>query len=160
MRILVVSDSHGYEKNLLRIITMVEPDLLVHCGDVENGESIIRQKANCPCYFVGGNNDFFSGLPKEVTFTAGPCKIWVTHGHRYGVHGGTDVLEREGRARGVQVVMFGHTHKPYLRKADGMVILNPGSVTYPRQEGRKPSYLVMIIEESGQVEYAQRFLED
>ncbi len=160
MRILVVSDSHGYEKNLFKIISFVEPDMLVHCGDVEGGENRIRQKANCPCYFVRGNVDYFSDLPQEAVFEAGPLSVWVTHGHRYGVNGGTKILEQEGRARNAQVVMFGHTHKPYLRKTEGMVLLNPGSVSYPRQEGRKPGYLIMLVEESGQVEYVQRFLED
>lgn len=45
--------------------------------------------------------------------------------------------------------MFGHTHKPYLETKDGVTILNPGSLSYPRQEGRRPSYMIMDIDEAG-----------
>lgn len=46
--------------------------------------------------------------------------------------------------------MFGHTHKPYLETKDGVTILNPGSLSYPRQEGRRPSYMIMDIDEAGE----------
>ena len=54
-------------------------------------------------------------------------------------------LDSEYNARGrrsskVDIVMFGHTHKPYFEQKDGITVLNPGSLAYPRQEGRKGSY--------------------
>ena len=49
--------------------------------------------------------------------------------------------------------MFGHTHKPYLDTEDGITILNPGSLSYPRQEGRRPSYMIMTIDEAGEAHY-------
>ena len=39
--------------------------------------------------------------------------------------------------------MFGHTHRPYLDQGKEITVLNPGSVSYPRQEGRKGSYMIM-----------------
>ncbi len=43
--------------------------------------------------------------------------------------------------------MYGHTHKPSLSVEDGVMVLNPGSIAYPRQAGRKATYMVMEIEE-------------
>ena len=66
MKILVVSDTHGHEKNLMTVLNRVRPvDALIHCGDVEGGEDYIRAAAECPVYMVRGNNDYFSDLPRD-----------------------------------------------------------------------------------------------
>ena len=41
--------------------------------------------------------------------------------------------------------MYGHTHKPVVDQDRDIIAVNPGSLTYPRQEGRSPSYIVMTI---------------
>lgn len=160
MKILVVSDTHGHDENLMRALQRELPiDALIHCGDLEGSEGYIPEAVECPCYFVRGNNDFFSDLPKEEEFTLGNYRILVTHGHLYGVSMSTCVLEEEARSRQVQVVMFGHTHYPYLEEMEDLTVLNPGSLSYPRQPGRKPSYLVMEIDEQGKAHYEHRYLE-
>ena len=55
------------------------------------------------------------------------------------------------RARGADIVIFGHTHKPCLKFEKDMIIMNPGSLTYPRQENRLPSYIVLEMAEDGTV---------
>lgn len=161
MKILVVSDTHGRDKNLMEVLRRVKPlDALIHCGDVEGTEMQIRQAAECPCYLVRGNNDYFSDLPREEIVTLGGCQILVTHGHAYGVSFETEVLEEEARSRGVQVVMFGHTHRPFLEQKEGLTLLNPGSLSYPRQQGRRPGFLIMEIDQEGVAHYTQNFLEE
>ena len=54
--------------------------------------------------------------------------------------------------------MFGHTHKPYLDVQEGLTVLNPGSLSYPRQEDRRPSYIWMEIDEEGKAHYEIRYL--
>ena len=54
-------------------------------------------------------------------------------------------LKQEARDRGVDIVMYGHTHKPVVDQDRDIIAVNPGSLTYPRQEGRSPSYIVMTI---------------
>ena len=42
MKILVVSDSHGFEGNLRKVIERVEPiDMLIHLGDFESGKYVL-----------------------------------------------------------------------------------------------------------------------
>lgn len=160
MKILVVSDTHGHERNLTQVLHRVKPlDALIHCGDVEGGEDYIRAAAECPCYMVKGNNDYFSDLPREEIVTLGRYQIMITHGHMYGVSMDTAMLEEEAKSRGVQVVMFGHTHRPFLEHKDELTLLNPGSLSYPRQAGRKPGFLIMEIDREGEAHYSQNYLE-
>lgn len=161
MKILVVSDTHGHSSELMRVLQKVKPiDALIHCGDVEGEENHIRGLAECPCYIVRGNNDFFSDLEREEVFSLGGYKIMVTHGHLYGVSIDTSMLEEEAVSRGVQVVMFGHTHRPFLEQKENITLLNPGSLSYPRQSGRKPSFLIMEIDREGEIHFSQNFLEE
>ena len=150
---------YGQEKNLEEVLKKEEPiDALIHLGDLEGGEDFISTHVKCPVYLVSGNNDFFCSLPREREITLGKYKVLITHGHYYYVSLGVEELRRQAVARGYQVAMFGHTHKPYLETKDGITILNPGSLSYPRQEGRRPSYMIMDIDEAGEAHYTQKYL--
>lgn len=160
MKVLIVSDTHGRRGELEEIIELEKPfQFLIHCGDVEGDEEYIRQTAGCDCAFVKGNNDFFSDLSGNECFILEGLKVMVTHGHMYGVSLNTAMLEEEARSRGVQIVMFGHTHRPYLEEKDGLILMNPGSVSYPRQRGRQPGYAVMEIRKNQQPKITQKYLE-
>ena len=54
--------------------------------------------------------------------------------------------------------MYGHTHKPFFEQKNGITVLNPGSLSFPRQEGRKGSYMLMEISPDGSLTYDQRYL--
>ena len=54
--------------------------------------------------------------------------------------------------------MYGHTHRPFYEKEEGLITLNPGSLCYPRQPGRKPSYMIMQIDSNGKLEITQEYL--
>ena len=147
MKVLIVSDTHRNEDNLIEVLEREKNlDLLIHCGDVEGAEDEIEHYAGCETVFVAGNNDFFSRLPREVLLDAEEYKLWVTHGHNYYVNTNPEYIRKEARLKGVDIVLYGHTHRPVLEKAGELIVLNPGSLTYPRQEGRRPSYAVMELE--------------
>lgn len=134
-------------------------DLLVHCGDVEGSEYLISEAAGCPVEMVQGNNDYFSSLPRETEFLIGDYKVWVTHGHNYYVSMGYEILKEEAHSREVDVVMCGHTHRPVIEQERDLTLINPGSLSYPRQEGRVPSYVLMEIDQKGVAHYTLNFLE-
>ncbi len=147
MKVLIVSDTHRNEDNLIEVLEKEKnPDLLIHCGDVEGAEHEIECYAGCDTVFVSGNNDFFSRLPREVELQLESYKVWVTHGHNYYVNTNPEYIRREARARGADIVLYGHTHRPVIEKTEGLIVINPGSLTYPRQEGRRYSYAVLEIE--------------
>ena len=134
--------------------------MLIHCGDIEGSEYLIANSAGCPMQMVMGNNDFFSDLPREKEFQIGKYKVWLTHGHTYYVSMGDENIKREARERGVDIVMFGHSHRPIVDIDDGIIAVNPGSLTYPRQEDRKPSYIVMELNDKGEAHFTICYLED
>ena len=68
------------------------------------------------------------------------------------------MIKEDARARGFDIVMFGHTHRPYLEQDREIVVLNPGSLSYPRQEGRKPSYIIMDLDREGQAHFTINYI--
>lgn len=162
MKILVISDTHRKDDDMKRVIEEQAPlDLLIHLGDAEGSEYLIEQWVNegCALALVRGNNDFFSRLDREMELKIGPHRIFLTHGHYYNVSLGVEGLYEETVSRGCDIAMFGHTHRPFLETIGGVTILNPGSLSYPRQEGRKPSYLIMTMDADGICHYDQRYIE-
>lgn len=150
MRILIVSDTHGKDKNLECVLEKCgKIDGLIHAGDVQHSADFIRVVAGCPVYMVRGNNDFFEDLPDEVTFTLGKYRCLLTHGHTYCVNAGYETIRREGRARGMDIVIFGHTHRPLIEHEKDLIVLNPGSISYPRQDGKRCTYIIMEINPGG-----------
>ena len=159
MRVLIVSDTHGRHSNLIEALDMVQPvDLLVHLGDVEGGEDEIRLLAECPVEIVAGNNDFFSDLPRETSVQIGRYRVLLTHGHYYAVNAGIMGIAEEAAARGYDMVMFGHTHRPVIVEEKGATVINPGSISYPRQEGRKPSFILMETDQKGEAHFELEYL--
>jgi hypothetical protein len=147
MKVLVVSDTHGRDENLEEVLIQESPfDLFVHCGDVEGREIFLEAAVDCPACMVAGNNDFFSDLPREDVVVLGKHRVFVTHGHTYGVSWEMDELLEAAKSRKCDVVLFGHTHYPMIRKFDDVLAINPGSLTYPRQSGRRPSYAVLTVD--------------
>ena len=160
MKILIVSDTHGRHSAFDKALKEAgKIDALVHLGDTEGGEDYIEAVCGCPAYVVAGNNDFFSDNLREMEVVFGTKKAFMTHGHYYYVSLGPERIIEEGKMRNADIVMFGHTHKPFLEMIDGMIVLNPGSLSYPRQEGRKGSYIMMEIEPDCDVKCEIKYLD-
>ena len=159
MKVLIVSDTHRHNENFVKAVERTAPiDLVVHCGDIEGSELFISQAAGCPVQMVAGNNDFFSELPGELTFKIGALQVWVTHGHNYYVSMGNETIKKEAIDRGADIVLYGHTHRPVIDIDDDIIAVNPGSLSYPRQEGRQPSYAIMEIDREEKVHFTIAYL--
>lgn len=162
MKILIVSDTHHKDDNLEYVIEKEAPfDMLIHLGDAEGSEYAIEQwvPESCELMMVLGNNDFFSSLDREKEVEIGTHRALLTHGHYYNVNLGVEGLRREALDRGCDIAMYGHTHRPFLEVKDGVTVLNPGSLSYPRQEGRKPSYMIMELDADHEAKYQIHYLE-
>lgn len=161
MRILIISDTHRKNENLFKILDHIEkPDLLIHCGDVEGSEFTISKCAGCPVEMVAGNNDFFSDLPREREFEIEGYKVWLTHGHNYYVSMGNEILKQEAAAKGADIVMYGHTHRPVIETDGEVIAINPGSLAYPRQEGRLASYIIMELDGDGEAQFTLHYVHE
>ena len=158
MKVLIVSDTHKCNGNFYQVLGEQKPDLVIHCGDAEGSEDELEAAADCPVRIVLGNNDFFSHLPRELTLDIGSYKVWVVHGHNYYVSMGNERLKREASDRGFDIVLYGHTHRPVVDAEGDVIAVNPGSLSYPRQEGHRPSYAIMELDEHGKAHFKIHFL--
>ena len=94
---------------------------------------------------LAGNNDFFTEAPFERVIELESCRIYMTHGHRYNVFETNEGILREAARRHAQIAVYGHSHYPVAEVKRGILLLNPGSLAWPRQEGRRPSYIVLEL---------------
>lgn len=150
MKILVISDTHGNLSKVYKVINSISNiiDGVIHCGDiVEDADSLRIKYPNLKIYNVRGNCDYGSSVPNEDVFVLGGKKFFVTHGDLYGVNWGIDRLCYKGAEIGADVCLYGHTHIPYIDNYNGIVILNPGSLSAPRGN-RTYSYGIIKIEDS------------
>ena len=160
MKILILGDTHAQDDIFLRILSAEEDmDVMLHTGDFEGSEFVYRELTDCPFYYVAGNNDFFTDAPYERIVELCGCRIFMTHGHRYNLHAGYSDLQREAARRGASIAVYGHSHEPVAEYCKGILMLNPGSTSWPRQENRRPSYIVLTLEDGKVISYEIRYME-
>lgn len=153
-RVLVVSDSHGNNDNIRKAIEKAgKIDLMIHLGDVGYDYLQVERMSGVPTYIVAGNNDYGGYLRDMNIIYIGRHKVLATHGHRQNVYRGVDTLRYLALENECDIAMYGHTHIPFLDEADDVTILNPGSLTYPRQAGHKKTFLIMEIDENETISY-------
>ena len=117
-RIVILSDTHG----LLRaevLDRLANADAVIHGGDVNTPAIVDTLRSLAPLYIVRGNNDkeWAEDLPHSLTFTIEGVRFFVVHNKR-------DIPED---LSGVDVVVYGHSHKYDYETRDGILWLNPGS---------------------------------
>lgn len=130
---LVMSDTHGdLTKAKEAIWQYSQISAVIHLGDYYKDALILKnQFPDLEFYTVPGNCDFLSGVSNEMVLDVEGKKIFLTHGHYYGVKNGTGRLELKAQKEGYDAVLFGHTHTP-LNKVSSVLLLNPGSLGYPK----------------------------
>ena len=164
LRILIMSDSHGRNENVEHAIAQVREEIgefqmLIHLGDVGDAREI-ESLAGVPCYIVRGNTDYDAKLLNANVIEAGGHRIFATHGHLYQVDMRLDLLRFAALENDCDIAMYGHTHVPYLEEdPDDVTILNPGSISKPRQADRRYTYMVMEIDDEDEVTYELRYVE-
>lgn len=158
-KVVIVSDSHGQNHNLKSVLKREKPyDMLIHCGDYEDVESELVRLAGCDVHVVAGNMDSGSNLPEEKLVTLGSHKLYVVHGHRSRLYAGLQNLYYSALEHEADYVIFGHLHRPIIETYSGITMLNPGSITAPRQEDRRPTYMILQLMDNGEVEYEMKYV--
>lgn len=137
MKIGLISDTHG--RNLPREVFEIfgGVELILHAGDIMTLDTLDILRSIAPVEAVVGNIDSPANahlVGRKKLLTAGGVTIGLVHGDQ-GV--GSNTPERARRAFEkdlVEVVVFGHSHQPLIRKVGGVLLVNPGSATDPRQQ--------------------------
>lgn len=147
--VLVFSDSHGRVDEMVRIAKKEKPDMIFHLGDYAADARKIEKQTGIITHAVKGNCDCFDTEDdiKEI-FVSGH-KIVLTHGDKYGVRYSYDRLSYLGEEREATAVLFGHTHIKFLEYTGSLWLINPGSISSPRDG--MPSYAKLMIGSYGVV---------
>ena len=130
MRIAVFSDSHGVTEPMLAAIEEHKPDMVLHLGDyVRDAEAIAAYFPSLDLRYVRGNCDAYSHSDAEenLLFNADGVRIFMTHGHLYGVKRDLTALAGAAKDAGARLALFGHTHIQHLEERGGITLLNPGT---------------------------------
>lgn len=129
MKALVFSDSHGYINTMIKAVEEHgDAALLIHAGDVSRDiDNLLAVYPNLKIETVAGNNEFFCTLPSDRVFEFGGKRIFLTHGHKYGVKGSLARLKMRAAELGADICIFGHTHTRHLSEENGIYFLNPGA---------------------------------
>lgn len=100
-----------------------------------------------------GNIKYLKELPEIIEEFIGEKNIFVAHGSPKNPISeyiyGTDVDELFLEFYfdiAPDIVILGHTHKPYVKKVDGTLIVNPGSVGQPRDGDPRASYAIVDLD--------------
>ncbi|MBQ9518921.1 MAG: metallophosphoesterase [Firmicutes bacterium] len=149
MRILVLSDTHRSLNRALLLMNdlIYEIDYVFHLGDNTEDADFLRDNYKLPVISVAGNCDSDCSVEDEKVIELANKKIFMTHGHKYGVKYDTaDRLIYRAQEVGADICLFGHTHVPFLGLIRGMVVMNPGSLSQPRGNA-KAAYGIIKIED-------------
>ena len=152
LEIIIVSDNHRVKKGLEKVLERyTDADCFVHCGDsnLDRSTDVMR-----PFVTVRGNTDYQQGYAEDefIELESG-TRIWVTHGHRYSVNSGTADLVKSAKLGSlatmeemlpIDIIAYGHTHKVDVKMQEGFLIINPGSISRPR-DGTQRTYGRLLI---------------
>ena len=121
IRIGVISDTHG----LLRpqaVAALAGSDFIVHGGDIGNAGILADLAAMAPLTVVRGNNDkgpWAHAVPEFARLEIGNVCIHAVHD--------IATIDIDPRQAGVQIVIYGHSHRPKAEQRGPVLYLNPGS---------------------------------
>ncbi len=138
-KLIVTADIHGSYNSWLTIKNLLKPsDKLVIAGDLFDTKfgnfsntdfqpDFIKKELKTlehHFYYVYGNCDtpsFFPGFDTQIQFTVFNKNLFLSHGHQaFNCH------------KDIDIIIYGHTHIYFLEKKEAQIVMNPGSITCPR----------------------------
>lgn len=137
MKIAILSDTHGLLRPQVRDC-LKTADAILHGGDINRQDIVEELQQYAPLYIVRGNNDkeWAEALPHDLQVTLGGVRFFMVHNKK----------EVPAELSGVDVVVFGHSHKYFQAEKDGILWLNPGSCG-PRRFHQEITLMMATVEE-------------
>lgn len=136
MRFAILSDTHGDLSRMFAAadyIRALKPDALIHLGDFCADAEAMAKELRLELHAVAGNCDAGRTThPAADVLEAEGARILLCHGHTYDVGETPQRLIWAAQERECTAALFGHTHRQFLEKEDGVLLMNPGSLCRPR----------------------------
>ncbi len=137
MRWAIFSDTHGNLEAMRDALAAKGPfGAMIHLGDGVLDAAALSRELNIPLSAVAGNEDGDSPFPERQSISLGSRAAILLHGHRLDLNpylpaGAWEktfaAMDALMALSGAQVLLFGHTHVPLLRRTEHGILCNPGS---------------------------------
>lgn len=121
LRIGLISDTHGLVRDEA-LAALEGCRHIVHAGDIDTPDVLVRLRKLAPVTVVRGNNDrgsWAESLRAYELVEFGAVSVYVRHDE--------SELDVDPHAAGFRVMVFGHSHRPFVESRDGVLFVNPGS---------------------------------
>jgi putative phosphoesterase len=139
----LISDTHGLLRDDVHK-ALAGVDLILHAGDVGGDEILDELALIAPVEAVFGNTDT-PGHPRltgAIDIEIEGLRVHVSHGHEAGSPTPDRLLARYA----AEVIVYGHTHRQLVTRADGRLVVNPGAAG-PKRFDLVPSVARLTIED-------------
>jgi len=150
MKTMIISDIHGYSKNLKKVIDIfnklnckrliVLGDILTPGPNQEEVKKILVSMHSCMLCMKGNNDRYifpgeldFNIIDRYLNLKLDDNNVYITHGDRYNKY---NLELKEG-----DILIQGHTHIASMYKENNKYFLNPGSISIPR-DNTDGSYII------------------
>lgn len=137
MMVAIFSDLHDNLPNLNRFLDWVKKNKiegLIFCGDLANVQTLkyLVENFTKKIYIVGGNADSFylsdTKKFKNVVYAEDKLEFRIDNQKIIITHKPTDLKKYLAEDNSFNFAFYGHTHKPWLKQEDGVIIANPGTL--------------------------------
>lgn len=156
-KIIIISDTHRHSENICTVLDKhFNADCIFYLGDglvdmeyvssLYPGKAVLSVAGNCDALFSGNTE-------REIMTEISGYRILLIHGDTLGVKGGLSRAAAYARAKRADILLFGHTHVPFLQylpeteDLKALYMFNPGSLGKPLSG--KPTYGTLEIRENG-----------
>ncbi len=121
-------------------------DLILHGGDISSQKVLDKLNQIAPTIAVEGNNDKNKSLNlKSVEIIEiSNLRILLTHGDKL-PSGDYNKYFEFAQKNNANILISGHSHRPHLKKKEGILLINPGSPNRPIKS--EPSIAILTINE-------------
>lgn len=152
--IVAIADSHSRpHSDALHLIGRLTPELILHAGDIGELGLLSQLGKLAPVLAIRGNIDEHTpGLADsmDIALCAGGrsrLKLLLIHRAIHGVRLRADVA-RVAKVHAAGLVVFGHSHIPFIGRDKGIAVFNPGSMG-PRRLGLPITFGVIHVAADG-----------
>lgn len=164
MKLLIISDIHGssyYANKILEIDKKENPDKIILLGDLyyhgprnpltdeyepmkvaeilnSLKDKVLAVKGNCDAKVDEMISEF--PLQENIQMKANGYNLFFSHGHKYNM----EQLPPIGID--VDIMFYGHFHVNFIEEKNGIIFVNPGSISLPKQN-TEHGYAILSEEE-------------
>lgn len=140
MKIAIVADTHDNLANTKRAIGWIKKEkikTIIHCGDIFKPETIkeILKIFKGKIYLIFSSADAdFSRIPSDSFKKLPRVKIYEEFGDlkkdgkKIAFCHFPEIAEELVKRQKYDIVFYGHTHKPWLKKIGKTRLVNPGNI--------------------------------